>query len=227
MNRERFEGLAQVLILLFIGGMAGAASFTHVHDWTMHNTPNGTGDWFGWANAVISELTPTAAGLEIRRRKRTGQHVGYPMAVLIAAAVVSIAAQVAQAKPGATGYLLSALPALAFLALTKLVLTRAPAAPTATSAPASAPVPAFTVTDDRPALQPHHTDPAAEPVSLPVTEPAPAELPSDLLFEARMVVNSLDDPTTLTPAALATRLGVGDQLAEQLLTHLGIPLVSA
>lgn len=225
MNRERLEGLAQVLILLAIGGMAGAASFTHVHDWTMHNTPKGTGDWFGWANAVISELTPTAAGLEVRRRKRNHQSALYPMAVLIAAAVVSIAAQVAQAKPGATGYLLSALPALAFLALTKLVLTRAPAAPTAKSTPASAPVPAFTVTDDRPALQPHHTDPATEPAS--VTEPAPAELPSDLLFEARMVVNSLDDPTTLTPAALAARLGVGDQLAEQLLTRLGIPLVSA
>ena len=63
----RTETIAHVLILLLIAGMAGAASFTHVHDWTMRNAPPGTGSWFGWANAVISELTPTAAGLDIRR----------------------------------------------------------------------------------------------------------------------------------------------------------------
>jgi hypothetical protein len=63
----RLENTVQIIILLIIGGMAGAASFTHVHDWTMHNSPAGTGGWFGWANAVISELTPTAAGLDIRR----------------------------------------------------------------------------------------------------------------------------------------------------------------
>ena len=41
---ERIEAVVQILILLLIGAMAGAASFTHVHDWTMHNTPAGTGD---------------------------------------------------------------------------------------------------------------------------------------------------------------------------------------
>ena len=81
------EDRIQILILLAVAGMAGAASFTHVHDWTMHNVPAHTGDWFGWANAVISELTPTAAGIEIRRRKRTHASVRYPMAILIAAAM--------------------------------------------------------------------------------------------------------------------------------------------
>jgi hypothetical protein len=57
---ERLEGVAQVLILLVIGGIAAAASFTHVHDWTMANSPDGTGDWFGWANAVVSTLYPSA-----------------------------------------------------------------------------------------------------------------------------------------------------------------------
>ncbi len=51
--------------------MAGAASFSHVHDWTMDNAPAGTGSWFGWANAMVSELIPLAAGLEARRRKAT------------------------------------------------------------------------------------------------------------------------------------------------------------
>ena len=67
---ERAESIVQVLILLFVAGMAGAASFTHVHDWTMRNAPAGTGSWFGWANAVITELVPAAAGIEVRRRKR-------------------------------------------------------------------------------------------------------------------------------------------------------------
>src|SRR5512135_1320285 len=121
---ERAENTVQILIVLAIGGMAGAASFTHVHDWTMHHSSHGTGGWFGWANAVISELTPTAAGLDIRRRKRHHRSVAYPMAVLIAAAALSLSAQVAEATPGFTGWLVAAVPALAFLALSKLVLSR-------------------------------------------------------------------------------------------------------
>src|SRR5215207_4540701 len=96
---ERAEGLVQVVILLAIGSMAGAASFTHMHDWTMDNSPAGTGEWFGWANAVISELTPLAAGLEARRRRRLGVPAGYPVAVLVAFAGLSLAAQFSQASP--------------------------------------------------------------------------------------------------------------------------------
>ncbi|GAA3213328.1 hypothetical protein [Nonomuraea helvata] len=123
-HAERIESGVQLLILLLVGLMAGAASFTHVHDWTMANSPEGTGEWFGWANAVISELTPTASGLEVRRRKRNGQPIAYPMIVLIASAILSVAAQIAVAKPHPTGWLIAAIPALAFLALTKLVLSR-------------------------------------------------------------------------------------------------------
>ena len=46
------------------------------------------------------------------------------MTVLIAAAALSLAAQVAQARHSLTGWLLAAVPALAFLALSKLVLSR-------------------------------------------------------------------------------------------------------
>src|SRR3954466_16224767 len=141
MRTHRIESAVQIVILLLIGGMAGAASFPHVHDWTMHNAPAGTGNWFGWANAVISELTPTAAGIEIRRRKRHHQSTAYPMALLIAAAALSLSAQVAEAKAGPTGWLLAAVPALAFLALSKLVLSRTTAHPEGdtTSAPAKTP----------------------------------------------------------------------------------------
>ena len=124
----RLEGLVLVLILIAVGGSAGAASFTHVHDWTMANSPANTPGWFGWANAVISELVPIAALLTIRRRRRTGAPIGYPMVLLIAAAGLSLAAQLAVAKPGPSGWLLSAVPALAFMALVKLVLAPAPTA---------------------------------------------------------------------------------------------------
>jgi hypothetical protein len=67
------EDTAQTVILALVAGMAGAGSFTHVHDRTMRNVPPGTGTWLGWANAVITELVP-AAGIEIRRRKRQNRN---------------------------------------------------------------------------------------------------------------------------------------------------------
>ena len=198
---ERAETTIQILIVLAIGGMAGAASFTHVHDWTMHHSPPGTGGWFGWANAVISELTPTAAGLDIRRRKRQHRSVAYPMAVLIAAAVLSLSAQVAEATPGFTGWLVAAVPALAFLALSKLVLSRtgahqAPAPATGTSAPAA-----------------DTSTPAAEP---------DAEPPAHLLTSARMAAFAHHQATgqTITANGLADHLAISPILAGTLLHHL-------
>ncbi|SCL16864.1 hypothetical protein GA0074694_1798 [Micromonospora inyonensis] len=67
-----------------------------------------------------------AALLTIRRRRRTGGPIGYPMFLLVAAVALSLAAQLAVAKPGLSGWLLSAVPALAFLGLTKLVFSSTP-----------------------------------------------------------------------------------------------------
>lgn len=119
----RLESIVQVVILLIMGGTAGAASFTHIHDLTV---ANGQPGWIGWANAVVVELMSIASGLELRRRKRTGQSTGFVYAVLFAAVVVSLAAQVARAKPSVWGWIVAALPALAFLAIVKIVLTRTP-----------------------------------------------------------------------------------------------------
>ncbi|HEV2377575.1 MAG TPA: DUF2637 domain-containing protein [Streptosporangiaceae bacterium] len=200
MNRpERIEDLTQVLILLVIAGMAGAASFTHVHDWTMHNSPPGTGGWFGWANAVISELTPTAAGLEIRRRKRQNRPIAYPMAVLILAAALSLTAQVAQARHSPTGWLVATVPALAFLALTKLVLARTP---TAHSSSADAP------------RGQDHSEPA------PSDHPALLEpVPPELLTGARMAAFTHRQATgqPITADTLASHLAIPHTLAGQLL----------
>ena len=116
------EGLVLVAITAVIGVMAGAASFTHMHDWTMANSPAGTPQWFGWANAVVSELTPTASVLVMRRRRHLGQPVVFPVLVLLASVALSLSAQFAQATPSVSGWLLAAVPALGFLAMTKLAL---------------------------------------------------------------------------------------------------------
>jgi hypothetical protein len=118
---DRAESVVLAGILTVVAVAAGWASFTHVHDWTMRHAAGGTPDAFGWVNAVISELIPVAAFLTIRRRRRAGASIGYPLVLLIAAASLSLAAQLAVARPSPSGWLLSAVPALAFMALVKLI----------------------------------------------------------------------------------------------------------
>ncbi|MEU4623097.1 hypothetical protein AB0G04_24380 [Actinoplanes sp. NPDC023801] len=136
--------LILIVIVLLVGGMAGAASFTHVKEWTLDNSPTGTDEWFGWANAVISELIPTAAIIEIGRRRRRDPRadVRYPMVLLFGAVLFSLTAQLAVAKPGVSGWVVSALPALAFLGLSKLVFSatsKRPTNPVAAEKPATSP----------------------------------------------------------------------------------------
>jgi hypothetical protein len=130
-----------LIIVLLVGVMAGAASFNHVHDFTIDHSPADTADWFGWANAVISELIPTASLIEIarRRRRHTGANVRYPMVLLVGAVGFSLTAQLAVAVPGVFGWMVSALPALAFFALSKLVFSTTATRPTTN--PVTAPTP--------------------------------------------------------------------------------------
>jgi hypothetical protein len=140
---DRASSTLLVLIVLAVGVMAGAASFRHVHDWTMDNSPTNTPDWFGWANAVITELIPTAALIIIAKRRRSGGHTVYPMFLLISAVSLSLTAQLAVAKFTVFGWMVSALPSLAFFALSKLVFS----ATQGTTAPTEVPAPAPAETD--------------------------------------------------------------------------------
>ncbi|MFX0593320.1 hypothetical protein [Melissospora conviva] len=237
-NGSRIEGVALVLILLTVAGFAGAASFTHVKDWTLANSPTGTGQWFGWANAVISELVPVASLLEIRRRRRISAPIGYPMFLLFASAGLSLAAQVAVAKPSPSGWLLSAVPALAFMALIKLVLapTTVPekaghtitasetAAPAADSTPqlqlVDEPTPAAITTPEPATPEPATPEPATPEPVLP--EPAPVEVPSHLLPTARFATVQHEQATgrPITADELADRLSISPLIAGHLLTRL-------
>jgi uncharacterized membrane protein YoaK (UPF0700 family) len=208
---ERFEGIVQVLILIAVAGMAGAGSFTHVHDWTMSNVPTGTGSWLGWANAVITELVPAAAGIEIRRRKRQHRPVTYPMTILVTDAVISVGVQLSDAKHTFVGSLAFALPALAFLALTKLVLSRA------RSSNQEEPGLTTTAVDQPPlAAQPPQ---ALTPDQLRELDPVPS---GQLLASARMTAFAHHQATgnPITASEIADRLGVPPALAESLLERI-------
>ncbi|WP_018800496.1 DUF2637 domain-containing protein [Salinispora arenicola] len=125
-GRERWEDRVQVAIMLLIGGAAGAASFTHVHDVAAgHGQPG----WLAWADAVVLELMSIAAGLELRRKRRLGKSVVFPAAVLVVAVSLSLAAQVVEAEASVIGWIAAALPALGFLAMVKIALGRAEAHP--------------------------------------------------------------------------------------------------
>ncbi|MEV0730497.1 DUF2637 domain-containing protein [Polymorphospora sp. NPDC050346] len=135
------EGTVQIVIMLAIGGAAGAASFTHVHNVAAaHGQPG----WLAWADAIVLELMSIASGLELRRRKRAGTSTRFPATVLACAVTLSLAAQVVEAEPSPIGWIAAAVPALGFLVMVKIALGYADTASatdrTSTAQPAPGPV---------------------------------------------------------------------------------------
>jgi hypothetical protein len=206
--------VVQAVIMLAVGGMAGAASFTHVHDWTMHNSPPGTGNWFGWANAMVSELIPLAAGLEARRRIHTyGQAGAYPIVLIVAAVALSLTGQFAEATHSLSGWLISAVPALGFLALVKLVLSGP--RPTTTT-PTNTAAPAATTPSASAAA-------TAETIPTGQLPPAgPGRLPGHVLASARFAVtNHLQTVgRPITAEELAARISITPAIAAGVLRQL-------
>ncbi|WP_091459142.1 DUF2637 domain-containing protein [Micromonospora inyonensis] len=115
--------------MLAIGGAAGAASFTHVHNVA---AAYGQPGWLAWADAIVLELMSVASGLELRRRKRAGVSVVFPAAVLACAVTLSLAAQVVEAEQSPIGWIAAAVPALGFLVMVKIALGYTDATPTPT-----------------------------------------------------------------------------------------------
>jgi hypothetical protein len=215
---ERLEGVAQVTIMLVIGGMAGAASFTHVHDVAVaHGQP----DWIGWADAVVVELMSIALGLELRRRARSRRPTGFVLTALVTFIVVSLSAQVVEAEPSVIGWLAAALPALGFLVLAKVVLSRTAAGHT-TPATSSAAV-AEQATISRPVSGPVQR--ATIAASAPSSGPTDSSVPAHLLTPARFAVTNHRQATgrTITAGELAARMSITGDVAPRLLDALDTP----
>jgi hypothetical protein len=235
---EKAEGFTQIMIMFAIGIMAAAASFTHVHDVAVaHGQP----DWIGWADAVVVELMSIALGLELRRRARTGRPVTFIMITLVFFIAVSLSAQVVEAERSIIGWLAAALPALGFLVLAKVVLSRTVAKSTNTEhQPETATQPATTAEPATPApVEPKPgPKPELEPVPLPVApvqpKPAPPEIhntpvwvdstpvPTHLLPTARFALVNHEQTTgqEITADELAARMSIRSEVARQLLEHL-------
>jgi hypothetical protein len=148
--------------MLAIGGAAGAASFTHVHNVAAaHDQPG----WLAWADAIVLELMSVASGLELRRRNRSRASTGFPATVLGCAVTLSLAAQVAEAEPSPIGWIAAAVPALGFLVMVKVALGYTGPA-SRTRAPRSA-----VHQPDRTGRTPHHDEPNDIPWStVPVAD---------------------------------------------------------
>lgn len=194
---QRTEGAVRVVILLVIGGMAGAAAFTHVHDLSVaHGQP----DWIGWANAVAVELMAIFLGLELRARRRSGRPVGLVALFLVAFALLSLAAQVAEAEPSVWGWIVAAVPSLAFLALVKVVLSSARMTPEPIERTLSEPEP-----DDVDEAEPEPVS-SAEALTVPASmlAPAPVQAPTPLTAPVR-VPNSASMAEPVAPGVLPAR----------------------
>lgn len=188
---HRAESAVRLVILLVIGGMAGAAAFTHVHDLSVaHGQP----DWIGWANAVAIELMAIFLGLELRARRRAGRPVGLVASFLVAFALLSLAAQVAEAEPSVWGWIVAAVPSLAFLALVKVVLSSAPVTPA--SAKRSLPEPESVDVDqaDREPVS------SAEPLTVPASVSAPARVAVPVAPSAEPAAPVVSPPRAVHPS---------------------------
>jgi hypothetical protein len=150
--------------MLAIGGAAGAASFTHVHDLAAAHRQGG---WLAWADAIVLELMSMASGLEIRRRRRHRHHLLFPTVVLMCAVILSLAAQVIQAERSIIGWIAAAVPAAGFLTMVKIALGY--------HTPPSGPGPSAA---DRSAVT-IPTGPAVPPADTAATEPDPPATAAD------------------------------------------------
>lgn len=200
----RVEGIVQVVIMLAIGGAAGAASFTHVYDVAAaHGQPG----WLAWADAIVLELMSIAGGLELRRRKRAAAPVGFPATVLVVAVVLSMGAQVVEAEPSPIGWIAAVLPAAGFLAMVKIALGRTGATPAPAHHPVRSPVSAVPADSGRSGTVPGGPGRAADDEHAALPDPGVGPRGEQ---PASSGVGVADDLRALVPVAVsaATELAV-------------------
>ncbi|PYC82617.1 hypothetical protein C7C46_09655 [Streptomyces tateyamensis] len=152
------DALTADLTVGILGVCAFAVSFTHV---VQTATEAGQTGWVAYAIAVSVELMALGAVAEIRRRKRHDQPARWPRGVLVLGVAMSLAANLAVARPTPWGYVMAAWPSLAFLAAAGIIESR----PSGQRADPALPRPADADT-------PEHQDVAADP---PPTAPLPAQ----------------------------------------------------
>ncbi|SEG94703.1 Protein of unknown function [Thermomonospora echinospora] len=197
MTRRALPVLADSGPVVILAGIAAAGSFTHIRDTAREHGQHG---WMAWAIAVCIDLTCVMAARERQRDKRTRRdtaRLSWPTCVLVGGILLSLAANLAQAKPTVWGWVTAGTPAAAFLVAVSMLERRAAVHTArsdgsssaglsvppsfgrpASSPPSSAPSPVPAVQDGaRPELAASGSTPApAEDgqteIPLPATDPA-------------------------------------------------------
>lgn len=114
--------LALILGFVLLCGYAGA--FQHMHDWTREAVPSSQ-EWQCWANAVISELMPTASFLLYLKYESQGRGTWGPRGLLLGSSVLSLCAQLSATGLRFLGdtQLLACLPLIAIMILGEMILS--------------------------------------------------------------------------------------------------------
>ncbi|NUW45778.1 DUF2637 domain-containing protein [Nonomuraea rhodomycinica] len=206
--RARLVDTGPVVVLAVI---AAVGSFTHISDLAARHGQVG---WQSWAVAVCIDLMCVMAARELQRDKRTGRHrcglMSWPALVLTGGIVLTLAANLATARPTVWGWITAATPAVAFLVSVSMLERRASHRP---ERPAAA-EPAET---DAEIAQAVHVD----PVELPSAErePEPAVSPALLAYARRLAGDHhTKHHRPITGDQLAIRMQVSTDVANDLLT---------
>ncbi|MGW1031621.1 DUF2637 domain-containing protein [Streptomyces antibioticus] len=233
--------LARVDAVIVQAVIAGALSFSHLHD-LAHAA--GQGGWKAWAYPVSVDLLLVAAWRRMREQQRAGQPAGGPRLWFLIALAASLGANIATAGlldlddvPASLRVVVAGWPAVAFFGGTLLAHTpRTPDAPTTTATPAAdtepAHVPAAVDAPEHDALPALATGPDSdsEPAATPelveavrAPRPAPAvTLPPALVDRAQALAEEHRATTGLAPDpdAVRVRLGLPPSMTPSVAAHL-------
>ncbi|MFD5258166.1 DUF2637 domain-containing protein [Streptomyces bobili] len=220
--------LARVDAVIIQAVIAGALSFSHLHDLA---EAAGQGGWKAWAYPISVDLLLVAAWRRMREAQRAGLPSGGPRLWFLVALAASLGANVATAGlldlddvPASLRVVVAGWPAVAFFGGTLLAHTPRTAKEPAASAPAETVV---TVdAPDRDALPAPSTEPVAEEpatglVAAPPPVPAVA-LPPALVDRVQALAEEHRAATgqPADPDAVRARLGLPPSMTPSVAAHL-------
>ncbi|WP_149547645.1 DUF2637 domain-containing protein [Streptomyces marokkonensis] len=230
--------LARVDAVIVQAVIAGALSFSHLHDVAAAAGQDG---WKAWAYPVSVDLLLVAAWRRMRQSQRAGQAAGGPRLWFLVALAASLGANVATAGlldlddvPAWLRVMVAGWPAVAFFGGTLLAhaphTAEEPAASPATDA-ATAPDGSSSDVEGPDHKVPYSADPepAPEPSAAPATASAPAPasapavaLPPALVDRVRALAEEHRSATgrPADPDAVRTRLGLPPSMTASVAAHL-------
>ncbi|MFE0455779.1 DUF2637 domain-containing protein [Streptomyces sp. NPDC058914] len=220
--------LARVDAVIIQAVIAGAVSFSHLHDLA---EAAGQGGWKAWAYPISVDLLLVAAWRRMREQQRAGHPAGGPRLWFLVALAASLGANVATAGlldlddvPASLRVVVAGWPAVAFFGGTLLAHT--PRTPQEPAASVSSETAAMVDAPARDALPPPSTEPVADepPAGLAaVPPPVPAVALPPALVDRVQALAEEHRATTGQPAdpdAVRARLGLPPSMTPSVAAHL-------